>query len=172
MRQIKVDVTARTKDGLPVNITCAFQYQLVDSLESILNLYNKWGTKGYEKAFLRMAKGVLREAVSSFSGMSVVTERTAVEEVMRGKLAAMLDTSHAILRNFQLFRITLPEEFMKSIYELENSNQEYTTILYELESAKTYAEGVIAKADEEMDTIISEAEGYARRLGYVRMECD
>lgn len=162
-------LTARTKDGLPVNITCAFQYQLIDSLDSIVDLYNKWGTEDYERTFLRVARGALREAVAGFAGMAVVTGRSAVEAAMWSRLLSVLEVSQVEVRNFQLGEIELPEEFMKSIYDLERYKQEYTTALYKLEAVRNQGAGAVAKATEETDSIENEARGYATRMGYVRV---
>ncbi len=52
-------LTARTKDGLGMNLTLSFQYRLKISLSNIVGLYFKWGPKGFSDAFNRMSRSVL-----------------------------------------------------------------------------------------------------------------
>ena len=171
MREVRIDgpFTGRTKDGLSVNISCVFQYQLMISLDNILHLYYKWGPDQYEKAFARLAKGIIREAVADFNAMFVVTGRTTLEENMRSTLSSLLNEENAELRNFQLFEIQLPENFTKVIQNMERSKQEYISTTYKLKSAEIYAEGNINKELEKNSIIISEANAYNAKMNYVQI---
>jgi len=68
---------ARTKDGLAINVTLAFQYQLKISLDNIVELYYKWGPNNYEGAFGRMARSVIRDAIAEFNAIDMFKNRTS-----------------------------------------------------------------------------------------------
>ncbi len=70
-------LTARTKDGLAINVTLSFQYQLKISLDNIVELYNKWGPDEYEGAFSRMARSILRDAVAEYLAIHMFKNRTS-----------------------------------------------------------------------------------------------
>ena len=80
MRQISLDgsnyLGARTIDGLPINLTASFQYQLQITLDNVVALYYNWGEKGYEDAFTRMARSVLRDAAAGFTAIEMFQNRT------------------------------------------------------------------------------------------------
>ena len=69
-------LTARTSDGLMLNIELGFQYRLKTDLDNIISIFYKWGDEGYHKHFIRISKACLRHTVSNYNAIQVFYNRT------------------------------------------------------------------------------------------------
>ena len=171
MREIRMDksnyLSARTKDGLAINVTLSFQYQLKVTLDNIVELYYKWGPDGYEGAFTRIARSVVRDAVAEFVAIDMFKNRTSVEDSMRAKLTEMLTSLQANLQNFQLFEIKLPDKFSQTIQNIEKYKQDLTSAEFQHQEAQQYATGMVEKAMQENAMITQEADGYSKQMSEV-----
>ncbi len=155
---------ARTNDGLGINVTASFQYQLIISLDNVVDLYYKWGPNGYEAAFGRMARSVLRDALAEFAAIDMFKNRTGVTDMMRSKLTAILGNVEATLQNFQLLDIKLPSQFSATIQSIEKYKQDLTSAQFMLQAAQQYAGGVIDQALQENAIITQTAQSYQKQL--------
>jgi len=81
MHEIRLDgrnvLTARTRDGLSIDVSLSFQYQLKITLDNVVELYYKWGEEGYESAFGRISRTILRDAVAEFVAIDMFKSRTS-----------------------------------------------------------------------------------------------
>lgn len=116
-------LTARTSDGLAVEMELSYQYRLEASAESLGSLYRDFGLD-YEVAYIRESRDVLRTSASRFSAFEYFYNRSSVASAMQQELTDALSTWHANVEAFQLLTYQLPAAFSRSIEDMEVARQE------------------------------------------------
>lgn len=114
----------RTKEGLDLQISFAFQYQLIQ--EELPQLYLK-GQDYYEEIFARIARNAVLEAASDYNAPSYWSERSAIGKSMEDELTIQMLAFHAKVTGFMLLKIDLPDSYENAIVRTEVTNQEYQT---------------------------------------------
>mmetsp|Transcript_45910 Transcript_45910/g.52965 ORF Transcript_45910/g.52965 Transcript_45910/m.52965 type:complete len:318 (+) Transcript_45910:82-1035(+) len=162
--QGKTVLQSRTKDGLSVHMTISFQYKLKTTLTDLVALFYDWGDGGYDLAYRRIARAVLRDTAAEYEAYALFYERTQVSDDMISDLSEVLDQIHATVENFQLLDISLPSEFENAIRDTENENINIETLRFQRENVKTEMKGLKDKAVTEKQVIVNSAEAKAEEI--------
>jgi len=82
-------LTARTHDGLAVDLELSYQYRLEADPRLLTSLYNDFGLD-YEIAYIRESRDVIRTSAARFDAFEYFYNRTAVAAAMQEDLTAAL----------------------------------------------------------------------------------
>lgn len=134
----------RTKEGLGLHLSIAFQYKLIK--EQIPELYKLTNTM-YEGLFTRIARDQLLESASEYEGPQYWKQRADIADRMAERVGKSLNTSHCNLWSLQLLDINLPTKYEDSITETQVQNQLIQTRLSQQKAAAIRADTEILKAD-------------------------
>jgi hypothetical protein len=147
----------RTKEGLGLHLSIAFQYRLqpehIPKLYALTNL-------NYEGLFTRIARDQLLEAASEYEGPMYWLNRKKIGDHMRRLVNGQLQESYANLWGLQLLRIDLPDGFEHSITMTQVQQQMTKTRENEQVAASIRADTEVMSAD------------YARRVKIVQAGAD
>lgn len=143
----------RTKEGLGLHLSIAFQYKL--NPERIPELY-ALTNEMYEGLYTRIARDQLLEAASQYEGPQYWLDRKHIGDHMRRLVDGKLKESYASLWGLQLLTIDLPDAYEASITKTQVEQQMIRTRKNEQTAA-----GIRA------DTNVMEAE-YGRQIQVVQ----
>eukprot|EP00929_Paragymnodinium_shiwhaense_P114324 TRINITY_DN82686_c0_g1_i1.p1 TRINITY_DN82686_c0_g1~~TRINITY_DN82686_c0_g1_i1.p1 ORF type:complete len:379 (-),score=70.60 TRINITY_DN82686_c0_g1_i1:47-1183(-) len=133
----------RTKEGLGLHLSIAFQYKLnPDEIPQLYALTNKM----YESLFTRIARDQLLEAASEYEGPQYWLEREHIGEHMRRLVDSQLASSHAALWSLQLLGIDLPDQYEDSITNTQVQQQMVKTRRNEQVAAGIRADTEVLRA--------------------------
>uniref|UniRef100_A0A7S4Q981 Band 7 domain-containing protein n=1 Tax=Alexandrium monilatum TaxID=311494 RepID=A0A7S4Q981_9DINO len=177
----------RTKEGLGLHLSIAFQYRL--DAARLPELYALTNLK-YEGLFVRIARDQLLEAASEYEGPEYWLRRHDIGAHMRRLVDRQLRASHASVWGLQLLVIDLPDGYEHAITMTQVQQQMIKTRRNEQAAASIRADTEIlraefarkikvveagAQANYTTQTKIAEAEAEGRKLaaeadalGYVR----
>lgn len=134
----------RTKEGLGLHLSIAFQYKLnPDEIPQLYALTNKM----YEALFTRIARDQLLEAASEYEGPQYWMEREAIGDHMRRLVDSQLKASHASLWGLQLIGIDLPDQYEQSITNTQVQQQMVKTRRNEQVAASIRADTEVLRAE-------------------------
>jgi hypothetical protein len=108
----------------------------------VVDIFYKWGEDGYKRAYIRLARNEMRNALSEFDSIEIYYNRVDVESKMNTYLSAAIDELHATLDNFQLLDIILPDAFSTSVENIEDIRLQSTTADFQKDEAEQEAEGL------------------------------
>jgi len=177
----------RTKEGLGLHLSIAFQYKLdpqrLPELYALTNLR-------YESLFARVARDQLLEAASEYEGPQYWLRRHDIGAHMRRLVDEQLRASYASVWGLQLLAIDLPDRYENSITKTQVQQQTTRTRRNEQAAASIRADTDVLRAEYArkirivevgalanytMKTRLAKAEAEGRRLaveadalGYVR----
>lgn len=163
-------LTARTSDGLSVDLEVSFQYRLKAELGNVIDLYYQWGQGGYEKAYAIIARNVLRDVASQFAAYDFFYNRTQVQSLMKRTLEIEIDKVHAVLMFLQLLDPRLPSKFNNKLQETEAMRQEIKKFENQLKNAMQQAQNRRNRADEEAQVIVQQKNATATILYNEKMQ--
>jgi hypothetical protein len=114
----------RTKEGLELEISFAFQYQLrkMDLPDMYLICQND-----YEKIFARIARNAVLQAAGDFEASAYWLNRTKIGDTMKSDLTKYLDMAYTNISGFMLLKIDLPDVYEMAIVRTQVTNQEIIT---------------------------------------------
>mmetsp|Transcript_73966 Transcript_73966/g.128334 ORF Transcript_73966/g.128334 Transcript_73966/m.128334 type:complete len:368 (-) Transcript_73966:15-1118(-) len=143
----------RTKEGLGLHLSIAFQYKLnPDKIPDLYALTNSM----YEGLYTRIARDQLLEAASQYEGPQYWLERKNIGDHMRRLVDGKLRESYSSLWGLQLLEIDLPDQYEGSITKTQVEQQMIRT-----RKNEQIAAGIRA------DTTVMEAE-YGRQIQVVQ----
>ena len=147
------NMQCRTKDGMQITINVSYQYKLVQELTSVIDLLKKWGEDNYKMGFTRIAKNVLRTAVSTFEVSEIVFSRSDVDKKLRDDLDTELEKEGVTVDNFQLLDIKFPSEYELAISDTQNEQLKIDIAKNEQNKTKELLEGLESKVDTDKEII-------------------
>lgn len=134
----------RTKEGLGLHLSIAFQYKLnPDDIPKLYALTNL----NYEGLFTRIARDQLLEAASEYEGPQYWQERKKIGDHMRRLVNEQLLDSYASLWGLQLLVIDLPDQYEMSITMTQVQQQMAKTRTNEQVAAGIRADTEVMSAD-------------------------
>jgi len=137
-------LNTRTKEGLGLHLSIAFQYKLnPDEIPKLYALTNL----AYEGLFTRVARDQLLEAASVYEGPQYWTERRKIGDHMRRLVDQQLNKSYASLWGLQLLVIDLPDQYEMSITMTQVQQQMAKTRTNEQVAAGIRADTEVMNAD-------------------------
>lgn len=134
----------RTKEGLGLQLSIAFQYTL--DPERLPQLYALTNI-AYEGLFVRIARDQLLEAAAEYEGPQYWLQRQDVGEHMRTLVDQQLQESCAKLWGLQLLVIDLPDRYENAITLTQVQQQIIKTRRNEQYAASIRADTEVLKAD-------------------------
>lgn len=144
----------RTKEGLALHLSIAFQYKLhPDGLPALYALTNLQ----YEALFVRIARDQLLEVASDYEGPQYWLQRLEIGDKMRKQVDQQLNGSHASLWDLELLRIDLPTQYEDSITKTQVQQQMIKTKKNEQLAAGIRADTDIMRAEYERQIRVVEA---------------
>lgn len=105
-------LSTRTKEGLELDISFAFQYQL--RKDDLPKLYLDTQTD-YETIFAKLARNAVLTIGGDFEAPAYWLNRTAVGLEMQNKLITTMDETYADVTGFMLLKIDLPDTYEGAI---------------------------------------------------------
>jgi len=139
-----VALHTRTKEGLGLHLSIAFQYRLnPDEIPKLYALTNL----NYEGLFTRIARDQLLEAASEYEGPQYWQERRKIGDHMRRLVDDQLKESYASLWGLQLLVIDLPDQYEMSITMTQVQQQMAKTRANEQVAAGIRADTEVMSAD-------------------------
>lgn len=143
----------RTKDGMQITIGVSYQYKLNQDLTTVVDLVKKWGEGNYRRGFTRIAKNVLRTAVSTFEVSQIVFERSEVDKKLRDDLNTELSKEGVTVDNFQLLDIKFPSEYELAISDTQNEQLKIEIARNEQDKTKELLAGLVIKVETDKDIL-------------------
>jgi len=178
-----VALKTRTQEGLALEISLSFQYQLIP--KELPDLY-AMSNVDYEVTFVRIARDMILQVAGTYPAPKYWEERTQIGDDMKRQLNHELRKAHADCVHLQLLQVELPTSYEDSIIltqvEMQNSKmkkfeQDAAIIRKEIDILSSETNQVIrfiqasadadsyllqqtAKATAARNTITAEAEQY------------
>lgn len=150
-------LTARTMDGLSVDLEVSFQYRLRPNLADVVKLYFEWG-KAYDQAYSMLARNVLRDVASRWTAYSFFYNRTDIQTDMQIELTNAIEEVYAVLELLQLLEIKLPKSFESALQETETIRQAIKRNQFDRQDAKVKGENRKKRVQEEARVITNQRE--------------
>ncbi len=152
-------LNTRTQDGLDLTLEVSFQYRLI--IDGLIELYKQF--KGeYEGQITRVARDVLRDIASAYTGVSFFTNRTQIGNAQQEALNEALTSEYAVeIGDFQLRQIDLPDEFEQRLIDLENAKQDVLISRETQRQSVIEAETLLLIAQKQAEADIIRANGSA-----------
>jgi len=133
----------RTKEGLGLHLSIAFQYKLdpakIPQLYALTNVM-------YESLYTRIARDQLLEAASEYEGPQYWVQRQEVGDQMRNRVQQHLKEAYADVWSLQLLAIDLPDVYEKKITSTQVQQQKINTRRNEQKATSIRADTEILKA--------------------------
>lgn len=158
-------IEARTKDGLRVNIELAFNFRLVTSITDLTAVYLDFGEMGpTTTAYKRIARNWVRAVAANFTAFEFFFNRTEFQSRLQIVLNSRLREAHASVDSLQLLGVHMPDRFDNARIEQETAVQGIAQAAEQKLVAKINADTSVAKARQEAQVIVFEAESRAAEL--------
>lgn len=154
-------LTARTKDGLRIEMDVSFQFTLLTQVDMITELYYTWGYD-YSDAYSTIARSVLRDVAAMWYAYDFFANRTNVERQMFNDLSPALFDVAATLETLQLMDVRFPVQFDNMLQETEAVRQGIKRAIFEQEDAGVQAEARVMRVYEEANVITNQKETEAQ----------
>lgn len=153
------NIECRTSDGLDILIDVSFQYQLYNSLNSIVELYNLFPGEApdYESGYLKIATESFRVSTAKFAAFDFVNNRANVEMQIKSDLIVSLDVYKALVENFQLIDISYPTDFQSIISDIQAAQLAITTAQYNQQTLENTLDGLKNRSVTEAQIILNNA---------------
>ncbi len=151
-------LTARTKDGLAIEIDVSFNYML--NIEDLDKLYMTY-IEDYEHTYILTARSVLRDAVSAYTAIQFFEMRQNITIHMRETLDTALNEIYARIKDFQMTRFDLPDDFENALEQVQVAQQQYEIALHNQKAALVEAETQIFLAQKMAEQLLIEANASA-----------
>mmetsp|Transcript_81712 Transcript_81712/g.157790 ORF Transcript_81712/g.157790 Transcript_81712/m.157790 type:complete len:357 (-) Transcript_81712:199-1269(-) len=134
----------RTKEGLGLYLSIAFQYKLDPAkLPQLFALTNV----RYESLYTRIARDQLLEAASEYEGPQYWVQRQEVGNQMRDRIQQHLKEAYADVWGLQLLVIDLPDVYEKKITSTQVQQQKINTRRNEQKATSIRADTEVLKAE-------------------------
>ena len=105
-------LNTRTKEGLEIKVTCAFQYRLIrEDLKKIYGYFEQ----DYEAKYVRIARATLLSGVSEWNSIDFWLRREEVGNTLLKKLRIQFNKVGAKVVHFNLMKIDLPQAYDSAI---------------------------------------------------------
>ena len=141
-------VTARTRDGLSINIQPSFQFKLpVDNAKKLSALYLAYG-KDYKQSVLSILESSTRDVISAYDAYDLVSERQVVATALSVDLDSRLTHMNVDIKGYQLLSILWDLQIDAKIMEAVVANEDIATAqaekaISEIEGATSVQEAQI-----------------------------
>ena len=152
-------LSARTKDGLSIDIDVSFNYML--NIEDLDQLYMTYVDK-YEYTYVLTARSILRDVVSKYTAIQFFEIRENITMHLEESLDTALNEVFARVQNFQMTRFDLPDDFESALEQVQVAQQQYEIALHNQKSALVEAETQIFLAQKLAEQHIIEANATAQ----------
>jgi len=164
-----VDVTpedlipARTEDGLGVSMKIAYQYQLSDNIDHVVELYRTFGMN-YEDVFFQLSLSSMRDVCAGFKGYDLVSQREELAQQMKDDLHTRLAEYHASIVSYQVLSIRWPSQIDDAIMKMIVAIEDIQTAFAEKNITQISAETSVMEAVITSDTVVIDANKTAKIL--------
>ena len=155
-----MQLSARSRKGAEVSLSCAFQWQIVQEKEEVFQLYSLFDDQ-YAKAFEKIATDELRNVAARFTATDYFFQRPTITAQMAEELATTLRNVGAIVSGFQLLNFDVPAEFSRTVTLTEETKQRTTRARTLQEKAAITAEQKIETAREDARILLLNARAAA-----------
>ena len=153
-------IESRTEDGVPLSFKASFQY-LLDA-NRLYDLYMRYG-ENYRPPCERFAVDILNDAATKHDANSFFTSQDEITTKMQQALNATLaNECFAILQDFQLSGIDLPNKFEDAISDTQVQDQDILTAQAEKKTVSIELTTKISKARISQGIIVNNAKASAQ----------
>ena len=151
-------ISALTKEGLPIDLDITIQYRLVEDTAS--EVYRKLGLNYQEKIIRPVIRSVIREIIAQYDAKDVYSEkRTEITSSIKESLVKAIEPRGILIEQVLLRNVTLPDKLSASIQAKLQSEQESQRYDFVLNKEKKEAERkrIEAEGQKNAQRIISES---------------
>lgn len=167
----KSPLYVRTRDGLEMKVSVAFQWRLNHT--DLHDLYDNFGWDLYKDEFVRIASSSIVEACSFFHAKDYFSNRLNITKEMHAVLEAHFNRPQIGLkveiRDVQLKEVDMPADYDEEIKTTQEMMQEVKVAEAEREEKRIQLEREVMVASEQYTMLVTQARGTAEkvRLGNV-----
>lgn len=105
-------LSTRTKEGLEIQISCAFQYRLIkDQLPIVYRMFES----DFDSKYIRIARATILSSVSDWNSFDFWNKRAEVGNSILKDLRVAFRKAGAFVVHFNLMKIDLPNAFNNAI---------------------------------------------------------
>ena len=135
----------RSSDGLPIEISYSFTYQLNQNVDDVYRFYLDFGSKdrAEQDVFGFIAQKTVRDVASRFEAFDYFSQREVINEAMQEQLDTELSTLYCNITTFQITNMEIPSDFVTVIEQTQVAIQEIEIAEYEQEKVIIAAEGLV-----------------------------
>jgi regulator of protease activity HflC (stomatin/prohibitin superfamily) len=151
-------ISALTKEGLPIDLDITIQYRLVEDTAS--EVYRKLGLNYQEKIIRPVIRSVIREIIAQYDAKDVYSaKRTEITSSIKESLARAIEPRGILIEQVLLRNVILPNKLSASIQAKLQSEQESQRYDFVLSKEKKEAERKRIEAEGQRDAqrIINES---------------
>ncbi len=151
-------ISALTKEGLPIDLDITIQYRLVEDTAS--EVYRKLGLNYQEKIIRPVIRSVIREIIAKYDAKDVYSEkRSEITASIKEGLVRAIEPRGILIEQVLLRNVILPAKLSASIQAKLQSEQESQRYDFVLSKEKKEAERKRIEAEGQKDAqrIINES---------------
>ena len=151
-------ISALTKEGLPIDLDITIQYRLVEDQAS--EVYRKLGLNYQEKIIRPVIRSVIREIIARYDAKDVYSEkRSEITLSIKESLVKAIEPRGILIEQVLLRNVILPDKLSSSIQAKLQSEQEAQRYDFVLNKEKKEAERKRIEAEGQKDAqrIINES---------------
>lgn len=163
-------VRSRSRDGLEMQISMSFQWQLMpDSLHPLYQILGggRLDQSLYRDEFVRFARAAIVESAAEFPAESFFTNRSQITTLMEHHMKQAFNRTDKGLMmkimGLQLREVDLPDAFDEEIVRTQENMQEVEVAKAEREEQRIGMERELMIARRRVEQIIEESRGIAKR---------
>ena len=151
-------ISALTKEGLPIDLDITIQYRLVEDTAS--EVYRKLGLNYQEKIIRPVIRSVIREIIAKYDAKDVYSDKRAeITSSIKESLVKAIEPRGILIEQVLLRNVILPDKLSSSIQAKLQSEQESQRYDFVLSKEKKEAERKRIEAEGQKDAqrIINES---------------
>jgi len=151
-------ISALTREGLPIDLDITIQYRLVEDTAS--EVYRKLGLNYQEKIIRPVIRSVIREIIAKYDAKDVYSDKRAeITSSIKESLVKAIEPRGILIEQVLLRNVILPDKLSSSIQAKLQSEQESQRYDFVLNREKKEAERKRIEAEGQKDAqrIINES---------------
>jgi len=160
VQENQLQMTCRSLDGMTVQISCSYQYQLTKEIDSVFSLYSQFDND-YSKAFDKIAAETVRNVAADFNSIQFFFNRSDITAAMEKAMLTSLSSLGATVPSFQLLNFDLPTAFQQALLSSQETRSMITRVATEQMKTEISASAQVATAVQDANIVVVKANATA-----------
>ena len=155
---LQSDFEIRSREGLKIGVTISLAYKLgsanskKDILPQLLNIFSNVNNN-WEQLVIRILYQTSRDILGTYTCNNIVLQRETLSNTIFSDLSSNLNSRGFFLTNLNILEVRLDETYMRSLVELEVTNQKAQQIGYLLQGLKIQSNTNVTMAGIDRETL-------------------